>query len=82
MLACESDEALIQIKFVCPLPTDPKLSRRLKTFYWKKVLFLSVTTVQRITFYSISTETITEKLEINVISRHIFCVLVSLVLEL
>ena len=53
-----------------------------KHFIGKKLFFLSVTTVYRITFYSIYTETITEKLEINVISRHILCLLVRLVLYL
>ena len=54
-----------------------------KNFIGKKVLlfFLLVTTVYRITFYSIYTETITEKLEINAISRQLLCLLVSLVLD-
>jgi len=54
-----------------------------KNFIGKKVLlfFLLVTTVYRITFYSIYTETITEKLEINAISQQILCLLVSLVLD-
>jgi len=56
-------QASIKIKFVCPLPTDPKISRRLKRFYWKKsIVFLLVTTVHRITFHSISIETVAEKL--------------------
>jgi len=50
-----------------------------KDFIGKKVLlfFLLVTTVHRITFYSISTETVAKKvvrnLEINAISRQLLC---------
>ena len=61
----------------------PKISRRLKRFYWKKsIVFLLVTTVHRVTFCRISTETIAEvlrNLEINAISRQLLCLLVSLV---
>jgi len=56
-----SSLAYIKIKIVCPLPTDPKYpadSKKLK----KVLFFLSVTTVHCITFYSIYTETIAEKL--------------------
>jgi len=45
------------------------------------LFFLSVTTVHRITCYSIYTKTITEKLEINAISQQILRLLVSLVLD-
>jgi len=55
-------KALIKIKFVSPYRPTRTYPADSKDFIGKKVFFLLVTTVHRITFYSISTETVAKKL--------------------
>ena len=52
MMLLQITLGLIKIKFVCPLPTDPKISSCLKKCIGKNVFFVFffVMTVHRITF--------------------------------
>ena len=77
-------KAYIKIKFVGPLLTDPKISSRLKRFYWKKVLgfFYWSRPFIVLLFIVYLPRKCVRNLEINAISRQLFCLLVSLALDL
>ena len=74
-----SPKALIKIKFVCPLPTDQKISRRLKRFYWGKKYCFCIGH-DRSSYYFLSyiyrdsCRKVVRNLEINAQFLDIYCV--------